>query len=262
MAVQETRRIAFTVQYDGGPYYGWQLQRDHRTVQGELERALGRIFDRPTRVLGSGRTDRGVHSLGQVAVVDAPLRWSPTDLTRSLNAILPDEIWIARAAEVAADFHPRYGAIERAYLYRVGVAAESASPFHSRWCWPLLKAPDPDLMRKASEPIVGDHSFTGFAKAGQEHRGDRCMVRQVSWRDWEGLGFEFHIAANRFLHHMVRYLVGTLVEIGLGRRPDGDIARLLDREARITTSPPAPPEGLFLASVRYRDGIYPADTHG
>jgi tRNA pseudouridine38-40 synthase len=106
-------------------------------------------------------------------------------------------------------------------------------------------------VERATAAIPGDHSFRAFAKAGQEERGDRCIVHAARWAEWEALGVEFHVTANRFLHHMVRYLVGTLVEIGLGRRPEEDVRRLLEGAPGLETSPPAPPEGLFLCAVRY-----------
>jgi tRNA pseudouridine38-40 synthase len=258
MNQEESRRIAFTVHYDGSPFFGWQLQSKHRSVQGELEQVLSRLFDAPARVLGSGRTDRGVHATGQVATVDAPARWEPESLRRSMNALLPPEVWIAHAAAVAPDFHPRYGAVARSYVYRVGLAEISSSPFHSRWCWPLARRLEMGPLEEATRAIVGDHSFLAFAKAGQEERGDRCIVAEARWGEWSGVGLEFHITANRFLHHMVRYLVGTRVEIGSRRRPAADVEKLLAGDAEQETSPPAPAQGLYLSAVRYPPGSYPA----
>jgi tRNA pseudouridine38-40 synthase len=250
------KRIAFTVHYDGGSFFGWQLQPEQRSVQGELERVLSRLFDRPARVTGSGRTDRGVHATGQVAIVDAPSRWTARDLRRAMNALLPGEVWVADASEVAADFHPRYGAIARSYTYRVGTSELTRSPFHARWCWAYGREIDRSMIAAPTAALPGEHSFRAFAKAGQEERGHRCIVHRAEWREWEGLGLEFHITANRFLHHMVRYLVGTLVEIGIGRRPAGDMDRLLTGAGGVETSPPAPPQGLFLCRVRYPPGAY------
>src|SRR5690606_6160373 len=133
----------------------------------------------------------------------------------------------------------------------VGLVEDAHSPFHARWCWPLAKPVDLASMRVAAAALVGDHSFRAFAKAGQEERGDRCIVERAEWAEWEGMGVEFRVTANRFLHHMVRYLAGTLVEIGLGRRPTSDVERLLRQEPGLETSPPAPPEGLFLRAVSY-----------
>jgi tRNA pseudouridine38-40 synthase len=246
-------RIRLILHYDGSRYFGWQLQPRERTVQGELERVVSRLFDTPTRVLGSGRTDRGVHATGQVAAIDAPQRWTPAALRRAMNALLPDDVWVAEADAVAPDFHPRYDATARSYEYRVGTAEQALSPFHAPWCWALARPLDRDRMASASAALLGDHSFFAFAKAGQEERGDRCIVSDARWEPWVPLGLVFHITANRFLHHMVRYLVGTLVEIGLGTRPADDLPRLLDNDASLTTSPPAPPEGLFLTQVTYTE---------
>lgn len=256
MSGAETKRIAFTVQYDGQAYFGWQLQKKEASVQGELERVLSRLFDRPARVLGSGRTDRGVHATGQVAAVDAPGRWGAAELKRAMNALLPDSVWVADASEVDPRFHPRFDATARSYVYRVGTVTEASSPFHSRWCWPLGRELDAAVIEEPTRQLFGEQSFRAFAKAGQEERGDRCIVTAAEWSEWPKLGLEFRITANRFLHHMVRYLVGTLVEIGLGRRGPEDIARLLRQEPGFETSPPAPPQGLFLSRVVYAPDAY------
>lgn len=251
MESPEIHRIRLTLHYDGAAFHGWQLQARERTVQGELERVLSRLLNRPTRVIGSGRTDRGVHASGQVAAVDAPLRWQPTELRRAMNALLPREIWVAAAEVAAPRFHPRFDAVLRSYTYRVGTAEEAASPFHAPWCWALAKPLNLKAMQGATAAIIGDHSFRAFAKAGQEERGDRCSVAHAEWKSWGTLGLEFRISANRFLHHMVRYLVGTLVDVGLGKRPASDLARLLEPGTQLETSPPAPPQGLFLTHVTY-----------
>lgn len=250
----ESHRIRFTLHYDGAAFFGWQLQSMERTVQGELERVLSRLLGRRIRVTGSGRTDRGVHATGQVAAVDVPSRWEPGELRRAMNALLPRDVWVADAAIAAPRFHPRYDATSRAYTYRVGTAPEAASPFNARWCWPLGRPLDRERMVRATAAIAGEHSFRAFAKAGQEARGHRCKVHEAAWVDWDPLGLQLHISANRFLHHMVRYLVGTLVEIGLDKRPIEAIAELLASDTKLETSPPAPPQGLFLTRV-----VYPHD---
>lgn len=251
METPATHRIRMTLHYDGRAFFGWQLQPDRRTVQGEIEAVLSRLFDAPARVTGSGRTDRGVHATGQVASVDAPARWTAHGLRRAMNALLPEGIWVADAAETHWDFHPRYDAVARSYVYRVGLRPEARSPFRVRWCWPLVRELSLPPMEEAAAHLVGDHSFRAFAKAGQEERGDRCIVTEARWSAWEDVGVEFHVTANRFLHHMVRYLVGTLVEIGLGQRPIAHVAALLIGKPGLETSPPAPPGGLFLRKVTY-----------
>lgn len=247
-----THRLLLTIHYDGSGFHGWQVQPDVRTVQGDLEAILQRISGAHRTVLGSGRTDTGVHATGQVATVDLPVSWTPSRLRRALNGLLGDDVWIESIRVVPDRFHPRYDAVARTYHYRLGLSSMAESPFHRRWCWPLREEPDLDLMERTSRILTGDHSFHAFAKAGQEERGDRCTVRSVAWEPWEDLGATFVITANRYLHHMVRYLVGTLVEVGLGRRDAEDLALLLQGpDAPLTTSPPAPPEGLFLARVEY-----------
>ncbi|HEX8691794.1 MAG TPA: tRNA pseudouridine(38-40) synthase TruA [Longimicrobium sp.] len=244
-------RVRMTVHYDGRDFHGWQVQPEQRTVQGELERVVSKVTNRPTAVVGSGRTDRGVHATGQVAAADVPERWSAQSLRRALNALLPGDVWVAEAAEAPPYFHPRYDATSRSYVYRLGLAPAADSPFNAPWCWPLARPVDLGRMEEATALLVGDHSFKAFAKAGQEERGDRCTVTEARWAEWPGIGLELHVTANRFLHHMVRYLVGTLVDVGLGERPVGDVADLLEGAPGLETSPPAPAEGLFLTAVTY-----------
>ena len=246
------KRLKLILQYDGSAFHGWQIQREERTVQGELEAALEQLTSTRRPVIGSGRTDRGVHATGQVAVASLPDTWQPEKLEKALSAVLPDDIWVKSVEPASPDFHPRYDAVKRTYLYHLGLSAEVESPFHRHWCWPLAKPVDVMLLRSAAETIVGSHGFKAFAKSGQPERGYRCMVHESRWDPWEGLGLTFRITADRFLHHMVRYLVGTMVEIARGRRPLEDLQSLLEEpEGDLRTSPPAPPSGLFLHHVTY-----------
>jgi tRNA pseudouridine38-40 synthase len=257
----ETLRFALTVHYDGAPFHGWQLQPDVPTVQGTLEEVLARLAGGVrVPVTGSGRTDRGVHATGQVAAVDLLPRWDAAALRRSLNALLPSSVWVEEVRRVPPAFHPRFDARRRSYRYRVGTAPVASSPLLRRICWPQgAPAPDPELLRGAADGILGEHSFRAFARAGQEERGDRCHVHAARWTPWrseegESLGWTFHVTANRYLHHMVRYLVGTMLEIARGHRPPGDLAALLaDPATPLRTSPPAPPEGLVLERVEYEE---------
>ncbi len=245
------RRIKFTLHYDGSGFHGWQVQPGVRTVQSELEAALSRLADRPVGTIAAGRTDRGVHATGQVVSAAMPDRWTATDARRSLNAILPPDIWVAAAEEVSGSFHALRDAVARSYVYRVGTADIAWSPFRRRWCWPVRDALDGDVLMEAAALFVGTHSFRAFAKSGQEERGHRCVVHEAVWRPWDDVGYTFRITANRFLHHMVRYLVGTMVDVARGGRPLSELAALLSETNGLTTSPPAPPEGLFLDHVRY-----------
>ena len=253
MDAPKTTRFRLTVHYDGAAFHGWQVQPDQRTVQGELETALSRLADRPVSVIGSGRTDTGVHATGQVASADMPEGWTPAQLDRSLNALLPDEVWIARVETTASDFHPRYDAERRSYRYEVGLRPDARSPFHRRWCWPMTDPIDRSLLDQVAEVVVGEHSFESFAKTGQPERGTRCNISEARWDDTD-LGVRFTVTADRYLHHMVRYLVGTMIDVARGRRPLQEMARLIANEPGLVTSPPAPAEGLFLHRV-----VYPGD---
>lgn len=244
------RKIKLTLHYDGAGFFGWQVQPGVRTVQAELEVALSRLTDRPITVIAAGRTDRGVHATGQVAATLVPEKWTAAALLRALNAILPADVWIAAAVEVPLNFHARYDAVARSYYYRIGTVAEAWSPFHRRWCWPLREQPSLDDLQAGAERFIGAHAFGAFAKAGQPERGELCSVTTSQWSAWE-CGLQYNVTANRFLHHMVRYMVGTMVAVALGRRPLEDVRGLLDGVSGLETSPPAPPEGLFLSEVAY-----------
>ena len=251
MATLDRHRIRFTIHYDGRSFHGWQVQPDVRTVQQELEAALERLTTQPIRTAAAGRTDTGVHATGQVVSADVPAKWHPSDLRRALNAVLPNDMWVEAAADAPADFHARFSATDRAYEYRLGLAERAASPFERGTCWVLRDQLDRLLLDRCANAILGEHSFRSFAAAGQEERGDRCIVYQSKWWDWPPLGLVYRVRANRFLHHMVRYLVGTMVDIARRRRPLEDMPRLLAGTAGLETSPPAPPHGLFLTAVGY-----------
>ena len=246
----DEHRIRLTLHYDGGAFAGWQVQSAARTVQGELEAALLRLTGRSTRVTGAGRTDAGVHATGQVAGVVVPQRWDAAELRRALNEVLPRDVWIADADAVGPEFHARHNAVARGYMYRIGTADEARSPFVRRWCWPLAQTVPLDRLNDAASRFHGLHSFRAFAKAGQAHRGEHCIVHSADWKATETM-VTLHIVANRFLHHMVRYMVGTMVDVARGRRPPGIIDALLRNDPGVVTSKPAPAAGLYLTRVYY-----------
>jgi len=248
----DEQRFRLTLHYDGSGFQGWQLQPRARTVQGEVEAALERLTGARRAVVAAGRTDRGVHALGQVAAVTLPSRWQPQELHGALNALLPHDIWVESVAPAAGTFHPRYHALARSYRYQLGISPWTRSPFHRPWCWPLVREVDPDLLHQAATLIPGERSFKAFAKAGQEERGDGCRVAEATWLPWGELGWAFHITADRFLHHMVRYLVGSMVDVARKRRSLEELKELLTNpDTHLVTSPPAPPQGLFLYRVHY-----------
>jgi tRNA pseudouridine38-40 synthase len=249
-SLEGERRFKLTLHYDGAGFFGWQVQPGVRTVQAELEAALTRLRNSPTTVIAAGRTDRGVHATGQVASTLMPEKWTTHALHRALNAILPDDIWVASVDEVKIDFHARYDATSRSYVYRIGTRPDAASPFHRRYCWPLGVELPLDVLNDAAARFVGRHSFRAFAKSGQPERGEICSVSIAEWCI-NDVGVEFRVTADRFLHHMVRYMVGTMVDVARERRSANDIDTLLAGSTELETSPPAPPEGLFLSHVSY-----------
>lgn len=255
------RRIRLRLHYDGSGFAGWQVQPAKRTVQGELEGALTRLTRAPASVIAAGRTDSGVHATGQVVSATVPVKWDAEELQRALNAVLPRDIWVAEAAAVDESFHARYDAVARGYVYRLGTAAVSRSPFLRQRCWPLEVALPLEVLNDAARRFTGLHSFRAFAKTGQPQRGEMCTMHRAEWREWPGVGVTFHVVANRFLHHMVRYMVGTQVEVALGRRAAEDIDALLANAEGVTMSPPAPAAGLYLTRVYYPGDDWSAEDN-
>jgi tRNA pseudouridine38-40 synthase len=252
-----SRSVQLVMHYDGARFSGWQRQPGERTVQGVLEAAVSKLCGTPTAVLGAGRTDAGVHARGQAAGARVPAKWSAGTLRRSMNAILPDDVWIAAAFEMREEFHARYSAISRSYSYFVGTDDLASSPFRCRYELAWRKSTDLARMRQSASHIVGEHSFRAFAVKGTAPERDdhRCRVIKAGWREREG-GLVFEVQADRFLHHMVRFLVGTMLDVGEGRREPEILADLLNQHDNTQVSPPAPSHALFLERVEYPTDLY------
>jgi tRNA pseudouridine38-40 synthase len=249
--------FALILHYDGGAFAGWQRQKSDRTVQAELEAALERLTGSRLPVTGAGRTDAGVHAVGQVAAAEVPGKWQPADMVRALNALLPPDVWVASAERMQPGFNPRRDATERTYCYRLGLDAGARSPFRRAWEWSLTSALDRDLLAAAAAALCGEHSFRALSAVGQEKPHYRCVVQESMWQRREDAeGYEFWITADRFLHHMVRFLVGLMVDVARGRRPLDDVTQLLESDDNQAASPPAPAHGLFLVNVRYPRECY------
>ena len=252
-----SRCVQLVLHYDGADFSGWQRQPDERTVQGVLEAAVSRLCGTPIAVVGAGRTDAGVHARGQAAGLRVPDKWSALALRRSMNAILPDDVWIAAAFEMRDEFHPRYSAVSRGYSYYIGTDDLASSPFRRRrelvWTKPLGL----DRLAQAAQLIEGTRCFRAFAVKGTAPEKDdhMCTVSRAAWRERDG-GLAFDIQADRFLHHMVRFLVGTMLDIGDGRRDVAVIKELLAQDDNSQVSQPAPPHALFLERVDYPNDLY------
>lgn len=252
------RTVQLVLHYDGTQFAGWQRQPSARTVQGVLEETLGRLCSMHVPVTGAGRTDAGVHARGQAAGVRIAERWEPAALRRALNALLPEDVWIAAAHAMRDDFHARYSAQSRRYAYLVGTDAEARSPFRRRYELAFTRGTlDLKLLHRCAAQLHGEHRFLAFAVRGTAPPADshHCTVHHAAWRERPG-GLMFEIEANRFLHHMVRFLVGTMLDVASGRRPAADFARLLGAEHNEESSPPAAPHALFLERVTYPAELY------
>jgi tRNA pseudouridine38-40 synthase len=243
------RRVAFTVAYDGTRYQGFQIQRAQPTIQGELEAALLRLTGQASRLVGAGRTDTGVHAVGQVAACAIPDKWTLADLQRALNAVLPPDIAVLEMAEAPAGFHPRYSAHSRTYRYRVW-NAPVRSPVERLYSLHVPRPLDVADMNAACEPLVGTHDFATF---GSPVGRSPSTIRYIYRAEWSQQGplVCFDIEANAFLRRMVRGLVGTLLLVGLGRLTPADVAELLAVRTRSESAPSAPAHGLWLMKVTY-----------
>jgi tRNA pseudouridine38-40 synthase len=255
--VTRERTVQLVLHYDGAEFAGWQRQPAQRTVQGVLEDALAQLCGSPVAALGAGRTDAGVHARGQAVGVRVPTKWETAPLKRALNAVLPRDMWVAAAHDMRSEFHARYDATARRYSYYVGTNDHAYSPFRRRWEWPVPHTLDRARLEEAAAAIHGEHRFLAFAVRGTAPPDDehRCTIHDAGWRDRPG-GFVFEIEANRFLHHMVRLLVGTMVDVAAGRRSPDSISMLLTAVDNRETSAPAPPNALFLDAVRYPRDLY------
>lgn len=251
------RTVQLVLHYDGTAFAGWQVQPQQRTVQGEVERVLAGLCGERVVAQGAGRTDAGVHARGQAVGVRVPEKWSALNLRRALNALLPDDVWVAAAHEMRPEFHARFSAIARRYAYQVGTDDEAFSPFRRKTEWAYRHTIDRAALDSAAAHLPGEHRFIAFAVRGTAPPTDshRCTVTEATWSDRPG-GLTFHIEANRFLHHMVRFLVGTMLAEASGRRPERAVKDLLLAEHNDDVSPPAPAHGLFLEKVTYPTELY------
>lgn len=254
-----SRPYLAVVHYDGAQFVGWQRQREGRTVQAEFEAVLERLMGRRTMATGAGRTDAGVHALGQSVGFTASDRWEGRieGLRRALNALLPRDIWVERVHPMRPGFHARKSAVARQYRYVIGTDEAAWSPFRRPYEWALGRLLDREALGRAAGLLVGEHDFRGLAAAGAAQPHYRCRVALAEWVPRAGgAGVTFTIEADRFLHRMVRFLVGAMVDIAFARRPLSDLSRLLAATDNQAASPPAPPQGLYLVAVRYPPDLY------
>ena len=251
-------RLKARIAYDGTDFHGWQTQPQEPTVQSTLEKALQQICGEPVNVTGAGRTDSGVHAFGQVAHFDWTHHLSHERLVLAINAIVPFSIRVLELDEVASDFHARFHAASKAYLYRID-RSRNFDPFHFRYSLHYYSPLDVDLLKQCAAIIEGEHDFKAFQAAGTDIVRTVRTVSKVEVLTHAGpldfgahnhfLSFRFH--AQGFLRKMVRFLTGTMLEIASGRRPFEHLQMALQTGDRIYVGVPAAARGLFLEKVQY-----------
>jgi len=254
------RRIRLTLQYDGSAYNGWQVQASGVTIQGLLQDCIHRLTGERVNVIGAGRTDAGVHAIEQIAAFDSGSGVHVDVMKRALNAMLPPDIRVQGVSEAEMDFHPRYDARSKRYVYLIANMGHVPVFIH-RYVWWVRFPLDLAAMRAASAALLGNHDFSSFRGAGC---GAKNPVRNISclevarlqeavflFTKFQGDFIRISVEANAFLRYMVRNIVGTLVEAGRGKTDPAGVKDILEARERKAAGPTAPPSGLFLEKVIY-----------
>ena len=246
----EERKIRLVIAYDGSAYHGWQRQQNAMTLQQVLEESLQEMLGEPVRVFASGRTDAGVHALGQVAhfATHSPLH--PDVIKKGLNSLLPDDMVVRVAGYAPHDFHARYSAKRKRYEYRI-LNTREPDIFRRKYEWHIRKELDKEKMRRCLTMILGKHDFSAFRSTGSGNRNPvRTVYHAELVEEKDGL-VKIVMEADGFLRHMVRNVVGTLVEVGLGKMSPEEISGVLKSGDRSKAGAKAPAHGLFLVKVDY-----------
>jgi tRNA pseudouridine38-40 synthase len=247
------RTIKLTLAYDGTDFAGWQIQPAERTVQGTVQSILARMTAEPVKLVGSGRTDAGVHALGQVASFETASRHACDVFFRALKAELPDDIAVISVDEAPAGFHARGSARRKRYRYVIHDGGVR-DVFARRFCWSIPSRLDEAAMRRGAASLLGTHDFSSFESAGSERESSvRTIFAADVTRPHRDRPFELNleIEADGFLYNMVRAIAGTLVQVGRGAKPEQWVAEALAARNRSAAGPTAPAQGLFLLWVRY-----------
>ena len=251
-------RVRLTLEYDGTDFVGWQRQPNGRSVQEVLEKALGELLGAPVPTAAAGRTDAGVHALGQVVAFDAPRALPAKAYVRGLSSMLPPDVAVVAAAEVPDEFDPRRWATGKRYRYLI-CRRPVRAPLLRRTHWELFTSLDVEALRAAAPALLGTHDFTSFRAADCEAPHARRTLRELTLTE-EGEVLRIEVEGTAFLKHMVRNIVGSLVEVGRGKRPPGWVAEVLAAKDRTLAGPTAPAHGLTLIEVTYGDGPRSSST--
>ena len=245
------RNIKLTISYDGTDFHGWQRQPGLRTVQNVLEEALEQLTQARPATNASGRTDAGVHALGQVVHFFTASRHSPEVFAKALNALLPRDLRVLEARDMPQSFHSTLDARSKRYRYVIDNAT-IASPFELRYSWHVIRRLDVDVMRLAGQALLGRHDFRSFETEWPNRTSSVRTIVDLEVSRSEPL-VSIEVEADGFLYNMVRTIAGTLVLVGTGKRPPSWVGEVLRAENRVVAGPTAPPQGLFLVRVRYQN---------
>ena len=242
-------KILLTIAYDGTKYFGWQRQNDFTTVQGEVEKALSKLFNSKVVVIGASRTDTGVHAIGQRATFEMQTTIPLANLPYAINNALPKDIRVHKAEEVGFDFHPQYAAKNKTYRYRI-YNASFQNPILNNYTWHIPKELDIEKMKEGASYILGEHNFSAFCASGAT---SKTRVREVYSLEIykEDNMIYFDINGNGFLYNMVRIIAGTLVYVGTGKFSASDVSKIIESLDRTKAGKTAPPEGLILMHINY-----------
>jgi len=244
------RNIRLLIEYNGTNYQGWQVQPKGPTIQGMVEEKLALITGEAVHLIGSGRTDSGVHAFGQVANFKTKSQLNIHSIQKALNSLLPPDIMIQRAEEVEEGFHARKQSKSKVYEYRI-LNRELRSAFDHEYAWHIPQKLDLEEMRKATRILIGEHDFSSFRSVGSPTRTAIRRVIRAEWKKGQDGFIRFEVEANGFLKQMVRAMVGTLVEVGKGKIDSEEFRKILDSRNRKEAGPTAPAHGLFLKEVKY-----------
>ncbi|EQB64234.1 MAG: tRNA pseudouridine synthase A [candidate division Zixibacteria bacterium RBG-1] len=240
------RNIKLTIEYDGTNFLGWQIQKKGRTIQGELQKALEKLLKEKINLIGAGRTDAGVHALGQVANFKSDNKLGVGQLLKALNNLLPKDIVIKNTQEMALDFNARFKAKSRVYRYKIFLGKTAIL---RKLVWEVFQPLDIKKMKQGLKIIKGYHKFSHFGKKNEDRHDYRCEILKTKC-EVKRNEVSFEIEANRFLRGMVRNIVGTLVEIGRGNLGINEFAKMLNNQSRKAVKK-APAGGLYLVKVKY-----------
>ena len=243
------RNLKLTLAYDGTRFVGWQKQTQGESIQGLLEDAMSRLEGAPITAHGAGRTDAGVHAEGQVASARVTFDHEAATVARALNAILPPDVRVISVEDAAPDFHARFSACVKSYRYQLA-NTPVMSPFVRAYAWHISEPLDLPAMRESAAALVGTHDFAAFQSAGSDVVSTERTITRSELVERSGL-LAYEVSGNGFLRHMVRAVVGTLVEVGRGRRPPGEMQALVAGRSRSDAGPTAPAHGLTLVKVEY-----------